>query len=119
MLTYSQVLRRSVKIGAFLGILDLGAALFSTFFGFSPSAILGNLLLLEIAVLFIAAGLLEFSSSIGMVQFKRVVLSSKEEFSGTRRKETERSALVYVLAGLILLAVMILLALVDISISSI
>ncbi len=119
MLTYTQVLHRSVKVSAFLGIVDLGAALLSTFFEFSPSAMLGNLLLLEIALLFILAGLLDFSSSIGMVQFKRVVLSSKDEFSGTRRKEAERSALVYVFAGLILLAVMILLALADISTSSI
>ncbi len=94
-------------------LVDLVASVVSILLTFSPSGILGDLLLLEVAALFITAGLIDFSSSAALVQVRRALLSSSEQFSSSKRKDTERKAMVLVFAGSILLAAMIVLALSD------
>ena len=116
MLTYTQILKRSLKtVGATLAV-DAVIAASSTLFGFSPSDVFGNLLLLETAALFIIAGILDFGSSAGIAQLRKIILPSKEGFSLVKRKENERSALVFVAAGVILMSIMILIAAFDLSV---
>ena len=113
-MAYTEAFRRSLKFSALIGGVDLVAALVSGLDGFSPSETLGDLLLVEVAVLFILAGILDVGSSIGMAQLRRVVLASKEDFSSQNRKLAERRVMIVLFTGLILLTVMILLAVVDI-----
>jgi len=109
MLTYAQVFRRSLKIAAGLGTADIVGALLSIEFGTLPMDVTGNLLLLEAAALFILAGIVDFGSSVGIVEFRRAIFSTKEEFSPSKRKDAERSALVFLAAGAMLFATMLLL----------
>jgi hypothetical protein len=112
---YATIAVRSLKIGAALFITDVVVAFlpFSKMIDMSPIGVIGDLLLVEVAALFIIAGVLDFSSSIGMTQFRRVFLSSKEEYSPDKRRQTERTAMVYLFAGLILLSAMVLLMIYD------
>jgi predicted nucleic acid-binding Zn ribbon protein len=48
-----------------------------------------------------------------MTQFRKVFLSSKEEYSPEKRRQIERTAMVYLFAGLILLSAMVLLMIYD------
>jgi hypothetical protein len=115
-LSHMQILSRSLKITAAVVLFDLIVGLASTWVGFLITDVLGNLLLFEAAALFIIAGVFDLGSSAGMVQFRKLLFSSKEEFSPTKQRETERSSLAFIVSGFILLALMILLALLDLSI---
>jgi hypothetical protein len=100
MLTFLRILSRSLLIaaGAILGdgLVAYGMGLF----GFSFVEAIGDLMLVEVAILFLVAGLIDFSSSVGAVQFRRAVLGSKQDYSQPAHKEAERKAAVLVLAGL-------------------
>ena len=115
MLTYAAIIVRSLKIDAALFIIDVVTAFlpFSEMIDMSPIGVIGDLLLAEVAALFIIAGVLDFASSIGMTQFRKVILSSKEDYSPDKRRQTERAALVYLFAGLILLLAMVVLMIYD------
>jgi hypothetical protein len=115
LLAYAAIVVRSLKIGAVLFIIDVVAAFlpFSKMIDMSPIGVIGDMLLVEVAALFIIAGVLDFASSIGMTQFRKVFLSSKEEYSPEKRRQTERTAMVYLFAGLILLSAMVLLMIYD------
>ena len=78
---------------------------------YSFTEAIGDFVLIEIAALFILAGLLDFGSSIGVAQFKKVILDSKEDYSSTKHKDVERKALVFLLAGIILFIALTVLAL--------
>lgn len=110
---HRKIVRRSLRVCVLLVAVDLVVALLSSIIGRSPASAFGNLLLLEVAALFIAAGLLDLSSSVGMSQFKRSVMSSKEEFSPSKRRESEQHTLVFFLAGSILFAATVLLTIYD------
>jgi hypothetical protein len=114
-MTYAAIVIRSLKIGAALFVIDsiAGFLPFSKMIDMSPIGVIGDLLLVEVAALFILAGILDFASSVGMTQFRKVFLSSKEDYSPDKRRQTERTALVYLIAGLILLFAMILLMIYD------
>lgn len=116
MLTYTDVVRRSVVCAGILLAVDVAVALlpFFTWIDSSTIAIIGDLLLVEVALLFIGAGILDFISSAGMTGFRKL-FSSSVEYSSTRRKEIERHAMVFLATALILLATMILLAVHDLS----
>ena len=108
---FCDILRRSLKIAAALAVMDLTAAYFSSLADLSPIGVMGDMLLIEVAVLFLLGGLVDFASSLGVIQFRKVVFSSKDEYSAQKRKETEQTASVFIVAGILLVAVMILLTL--------
>jgi hypothetical protein len=82
-------------------------------FGASALGILGDLMLLEVAILAILGGLVEFSRSKGAYEFRRLALHSKEEFSTEKHHEASRMAVVFFSGALMLFAILIILALVQ------
>ena len=68
---------------------------------------MGDFMLVEAATLFIVAGLIDFSTSIGAVQFRKIILASKQEYSAIKHKGYERKALILLIAGLILLGILV------------
>ena len=110
---------RALKIAALFLLADSMIALipFSTMIDSSPIGVIGDLMLAEVAVLFILAGILDFASSIGMAQFRKTFLSSNEDYSPEKRKERERTAAIFLFTGLVLLAAMILLMVYNLSVS--
>jgi hypothetical protein len=108
-LTYAQVLQRSLKIATALLLIDglVGVVLSTIIY---PVELFGDMLLLETALLFLFAGIVDYGSSSGFIQFRKAVFSSKETFSPDKRKEAERRAVALVGSGAILLGVLILLA---------
>lgn len=119
MLTHTEVVKRSVKYAGLLLVLDVAASLtpFFRWIDTSSLGMLGNLLLVEVAVLFITAGILDISSSAGMTGLRKL-FSTNVEYSTVNRKDSERHALVFLFAALPLLAVMILLAAYDLSMAA-
>jgi hypothetical protein len=114
MLSHAEVFRRSLKYASVLVAADVGVALLPLFkwVEASSAGVLGDLLLVEVAIAFIVAGILDISSSAGMTGFKRL-FSSDVEYSSIKREEAERHAMVFVVTGLFLLAAMIVLAILD------
>jgi len=111
MLTLLTILGRSLRIVFGLLVADGLAAYGLTFLSYRFIEIIGDSMLVEVAILFIIAGLLDFYSSIGAVQFRKAMLGSQQEYSASAHKEAEKKASVFFLSGLILLMVLILLAL--------
>ncbi|MGA3109350.1 MAG: hypothetical protein ABSD99_07815 [Candidatus Bathyarchaeia archaeon] len=111
MLTFPTILGRSLRIVGGLLLADGLAAYGLTFLSYRFIDTLGDSMLIEVAVLFILAGLLDFSSSIGAVEFRKTILGSKQEYSSSTHKEAERKATVFFLGGVILLLMLIVMAL--------
>jgi hypothetical protein len=108
-LTYSQVAVKSLKVTGVLLIFDfLGVFLLHDYV--YPYEVLGDLLLIETAALFLAAGIIDFGSSLGFLQFRRTMSPSTKRFPVSKRKDSERHALVLVFSGSILFGVLVLLA---------
>jgi hypothetical protein len=82
-------------------------------FGGSALGVLGDSMLLEAAVLAILGGLVEFSRSKGVYEFRRLALHSKEEFSTGKHLEASRMAVVFFSATLMLFSILIAIALVQ------
>jgi hypothetical protein len=108
-LTYTQVLFRSIKISAALVLLDglIGIFLRGIIY---PIETFGDILLVEAAVLFLLAGIVDFGTSVGFAQFRKSLLLSKQAYSPEKRKESERRAIQLACSGALLLAILILLA---------
>lgn len=81
--------------------------------GASALGILGDLMLLEVAILAILGGLVEFSRSKGVYEFRRLALRSKDEFSTAKHLEASRVAVTLFSAALTLFFILIVLALVQ------
>ena len=79
----------------------------------SDLGVIGDLLLVEVGVLAILGGLVEFSRSKGVYEIRRITFGSKEEFSITKHVEASRRAVMFFFAALILFALMIALALIE------
>ena len=107
MLSFLGILRRSLQLAAAMLAVDCVAAYLLIFFKYTFIEVIGDLMLGEVAVLFILAGLWDFASSIGMIQFRKIVLSSNEGYSSSKHKESERKASVLFLAGLFLFLILI------------
>ena len=107
MLTFSEILRRSILLNVVLLAIDAVAAYFFALFKYSFVESFGDMILVEVAILFVLAGLMDFGSSIGMAQFRKVFSSSKESYSASKRKDSERRAFVFLFAGLILFSILI------------
>jgi len=112
-LTYTQVLYRSLRISAILLIVDWIAVYLSRNYVY-PYELFGDLLLIETAALFLVAGILDFGTSVGFAGFKSFFThsrrSSEESFSASTRKDTERRAMVLVVSGFTLFVILVLLA---------
>ena len=102
MLSFLNMLRRSLLLVAGLLAVDTVAGYLLTFLKYTFIEAMGDIMLVEVAALFILAGLLDFASSIGVTQFRKTFLASKQGYSSLKHKESERKALVFFLAGLIL-----------------
>jgi hypothetical protein len=111
MLTLLAILGRSLKFAGGLLAADFIMAYTMTFLNYRFVETMGDFMLLEVAILFILAGLLDFSSSIGATQFRKTLLHSKQEYSSVRHKEVERKAAVFFLGGLIIFLVLVIFAL--------
>jgi len=111
MLTFLTILGRSLRVTVGLLVADSLAAYSLTFVSYRFIEIIGDSMLIEVAILFIIAGLFDFSSSIGAVQLRKTILGSKQEYSSSRHKEAEKKASVFFLSGAILLLALVILAL--------
>jgi hypothetical protein len=78
-----------------------------------PIGVLGDLLLLDAGMLAVLGGLVEFSRSKGVYEFRRLALHSKEEFSTTRHREASASAVMLFCAALVLFSILIVVALLE------
>jgi len=107
MLTFAKVLARSLLIAGIAIVSDGAVSIVVSLFGASFIEIMGDLMLAEVAILFLAAGFYDFSTSIVGAQFKKAVLGSKQGYSQSRHKEAERKALALVIAGVLILALLI------------
>jgi len=105
-LTYTQVLFRSVKISLILVVVDTVSAFLLRGF-IHPVESFGDMLLVETALLFVFAGFVDLGTSVAFVQFRRSVFASREAFSAQKRKEAERRAIALIASGAILFAIMI------------
>ena len=108
-LTYTRVLRRALKLSISLLLIDVLAA-FLVRGIIDPFETFGDMLLVEIALLFLFAGFVDFGTSVAIVQFRKSVFNSKESFSAEKRKEAERRAISLVCSGVSLLVILIVLA---------
>jgi len=107
MLTLPKMLGRSLLICVSAILADGLASYVTTLFGFSFIEIMGDLMLIEVAMLFLVAGVIDFSSSVGGVHLRNAVLGSKQEYSSSAHKETGRKALALVVAGTLMFVILI------------
>ena len=114
MLSGADVFRRSVTYAGALVAVDVTVALlpFFNWIDASSTAVLGDLLLFEVAILFIIAGIIDVSTSAGMTGFRKL-FSSSVEYSTVKRREAERHVMVFIVTGVFLLAAIIVLAIFD------
>ena len=110
MLSFLTIIRKSLLIVLIALAADSAIAYLLTLAHYALAEIMGDFVLVESAFLFIVAGLVDFSTSIGAVQFRKTVLASKQEYSASRHKEYARKALVFLIAGLILLGILVVVA---------
>lgn len=111
MLTLLTVFGRSVRLALVLLVADGLAAYGLTFLSYRFIEVMGDLMLIEVAILFVFAGMLDFFTSIGAAQFRKTILGSKEGYSSSKHKEAEKTALVYFLGGLLIFLMLIVFAL--------
>lgn len=79
--------------------------------GLPVPGVAGDLIMLEVGILAVLGGFVEFSRSKGVYEFRRVTLHSNEQFSTAKHLEASRTALVFFSAALMLFSILILLAL--------
>jgi hypothetical protein len=79
----------------------------------TPLGALGDLTLVEVGLLAILGGFLEFSRSKGVYEFRRLAFGEEEEFSSGKHREASRSAVAFFSAALLLFSLLIVLALLE------
>jgi hypothetical protein len=105
-------MRKGLLVAAILVVADFMAGGVSMFFGLRSLETIGDLLLLEAGVLAIAGGLVEFSRSKGVYEFRRVALQSKEDFSVAEHSEASKKAVVLFSAAAILFLLLVIVGLI-------
>jgi hypothetical protein len=87
----------------------------ATYLGLSerPLGTLGDLLLLEVGMIAVLGGLVEFSRSKGVYEFRRVALHSGERFSTEKHREASTNAVMLFCAALVLFVILVVLALLE------
>jgi len=113
MLTFLAIFIKSVRNAGGIIAVDVLVTYVISFYGLSFIELVGDLMLVEVALLFIAAGLIDFSSSIGGVQLRKVIMGSKEGYSRSAHKEAEKRASLFFLTGLIIFLLLIVIAIIS------
>jgi len=113
MLTFPAIFIKSVRNAGGIIAVDVLVTYLISFYGLSFIELVGDLMLIEVAFLFIAAGLIDFSSSIGGAQLRKVILGSKEGYSRSAHKEAEKRASIFFLTGLIIFMLLVVIAAID------
>lgn len=72
----------------------------------APNGILGDLVLIEVGLLAIVGGAVEFHRSKGAYEFRRLALHSKESFSSAGHAEASRNAVAFFVAALVLFLIL-------------
>lgn len=67
----------------------------------------------EVGFLTVVGGFIEFSRSKAVLEFRRLALREKEEFSSARHGEASRGAVAFFSAALLLFSLLIVLALLE------
>ena len=98
MLTFPRVICRAAVIAGVAVMGDIAISFGLTLVGKSFVETVGDLMLIEAAILFLLGGLVEFSSSIGGMNIRKLVLGKRENSQSSNR-EAGRRALVLVLAA--------------------
>ena len=107
MLTFLRILRRALLLSGVLLAVDGLAAFLLTSVNFAFIETIGDLVLVEVAILFIIAGLVDFASSVGMAQLRKSFIQGERGYSASKHKESERRASVLIVAGLILFLLLV------------
>jgi hypothetical protein len=107
MLNFLGILRRAILLAAAIIAVDGLVAYLLSFLNFAFVEMFGDLILVEVATMFILAGLIDFASSVGVAQFRKSFMSAPDGYSALKHKESARRASVLVLAGLILFVLLI------------
>jgi UPF0716 family protein affecting phage T7 exclusion len=107
MLSFPTIFRRALLFTVSALVADGAIAFTLTWLNYPIAEVMGDFMLVEAAGFFIIAGLMDFSASLGAVQFQRVVLRSKREYSAAAHKDYARKALAFLMAGLILLGILV------------
>jgi len=94
-------------ISGALFLADLMAAAVLSLLQLSVLGIVGDLMLLEVGSLAILGGLMEFSQSKGVYEFRRITLDSKEEFSAKKHLEASKRAVTFFSAALTMFVLLI------------
>jgi len=100
----------SLKIVLVLSAVNIALAMVGSFSGFSARSTFGDLMISEAAVCFIVGGLLDFVKSAGAIAIRRAMFRAgkfAETKSHTAKSHTANSreaAIVFMIAGLLLLA---------------
>jgi len=115
MLTFPKILGRSIMIATGAMLVDGLGSYVATLFGFSFIEVMGDFMLFEVAVLFLLAGLIDFSSSVGAAHFGKALFGSSQEYSALAHKEAGRKALMLVLAGTFMFLILVAFAVVMLS----
>ncbi|HUK51435.1 MAG TPA: hypothetical protein VLV18_10390 [Terriglobales bacterium] len=110
MLSFLRVLRNSLLLAVTLIACDALTTYLLASLHFAFVEIMGDLMLVQVAALFIGAGLIDFSTSIGAAQFRKMTLRSGKDFSSAKHKESDRRASVLLLAGLVMFAILVVFA---------
>lgn len=111
MLTYTQVLLRSLKVSTILLLINVLTAFLIRGI-IDPLETFGDMLLVETALLFLFAGIVDFGTSIAIIQFRKSLFNTKETYSAEKRKEAEKRAVALVGSGMNLLVILIILAII-------
>ena len=108
MLTFLTILKRAILFVAAMlaGDSIVSFMLYSLKLAFAET--FGDLILVEVAIFFILAGVIDFASSVGVTQFRKSYLGREQGYSPSEHKESERRASVFLVAGLILFFLLIL-----------
>jgi uncharacterized membrane protein len=107
MLSYPRILRKALLLVVLITLADAAAAYGLTIIGYSFAGVFGDILLAEIAVLFILAFLMDFANSTRMRQFRRALQISDEKGSMSANKETQQRAILTLTIGLVLFMVLV------------
>lgn len=110
--TYQNSIRRGLLAGAILFVVNTAVSGLAVLTGLSrtPLGILGDLTLVQVGLLTILGGFLEFSRSRGVCEFRRLAFGEEEEFSSAKHRAASRSAVAFFSAALLLFSLLIVLA---------
>lgn len=108
MLSYPRILRKALQFVVVITLGDATAAYGLTIAGYPFAGLFGDIMLAEIAVLFVLAFLMDFAVSTKMKQFRKALQLSNEN-STTTDKEAQQKAMLILTTGLILFLILVVL----------